>query len=275
MIKEAEKTSKKYKKTLDKIVWSFSTISLYEDCPRAFFIKKIEGIIGDTNAAAEIGSYGHDLNERLFKQRISAQEALDECVYEFDDHVTEYISETNKSKKYMALCEYLSEFDESIFDRFDVLEVEEKHVWMVGDYKFIGIVDLLLQEKATGKVYLIDHKSASHFLKKDGSPLKNMESAFKKYSKQMYLYADAIHQRHGRYPDYIVWNHFLDKGKTTVIPFEEKGVKEATDWVVDTINRIYKDTDFLPMQDYVRCNLLCDYRNGLCEYKELGEGEEE
>lgn len=263
-----------YKEILDKIVWSFSTISLYEDCPRAFYIKKIEEITGDTNAAAEIGSYAHELNERLFKREINAQEALNECVYNFDDCITETISETNRAKKYMALCDYFSEFDETIFDRFEVLEVEEKHIWKIGKYQIVGIIDLLLRERETGKIYLVDHKSASHFLKKDGTPLKSIESMYRKYSKQMYLYADAIHRKYGFYPDYIVWNHFLEGGKRTVIPFEMEGLDGAVKWVKETIRKIYKDTTFTPVQDYVRCNLLCDYRNGFCEFKELGEEEE-
>ena len=50
-----------YKEILDNITYSYSSLSQYDSCPYSFLMNKIEGIRGDSNAYAEIGSYGHKL----------------------------------------------------------------------------------------------------------------------------------------------------------------------------------------------------------------------
>lgn len=267
-----------YKEILDKIAFSHSSLSQYCECPYAFFMNKVQGVRGDGNAYAEIGSFGHELCAKFLTKEASLADVLAECVEDFDDHITCEISETSKDKKYYALCEYIAEFDEDDFrQRFEVLAVEKKVFWTIQRHRMVGVIDLVLKDKKTGKIYLVDHKSSSHFLKKDGKPLKTMEESFTKYRRQMYMYADAMKNSKdfGFTPDYIVWNHFLDDGKITVIPFNEDDYAETLKWVTDTIDRIYEDEEFLPKMSYMMCNTLCDYRNGYCEYMMIGEDEDE
>lgn len=243
-------------------------------------MNKIEKIEGDNNAYAEIGSYGHNLNERLLKKEISAEEALDECVSEFENHVFENISEATKEKKYLALCSYLENIVlentlNDVFENYEIIGVERVFKWTIGKHKMIGIIDAVFKNKVSGDVYLVDHKSASHFLKKNGEPLKNSQENFELYKKQMYLYADAMKKTLGYFPKYIVWNHFLDEGKLTIIPFDIDEYNEAIHWVKETIKQIYSDTEFTAKYDYMRCNEFCNYRNGYCEFKELLMEEEE
>lgn len=263
-----------FKAELDNVLWSFSSLSMYDECPYSFFMHKIDNLKGDNNAYAEIGSYGHDLNERLFKQEITPEEALSECVDEFDDHITEEISEASKDKKFMALCDYLEGFDqESMMTKYEVVAVEQKMRWKIGKYNMIGFIDLILKDKETGETLLVDHKSSGHFLKKDGKPLKNMEESLERYKKQMYMYADAMKKILGYYPNKIVWNHFLDGGQWTVIDFNLAELDATLQWIKKCIQRIYKDSEFKAVKSYVRCYQLCNYRNGLCEFKDLEEEE--
>lgn len=258
-----------YKNILDEIVFSYSSLSQYDGCPYAFFMNKIQGIKGDNNAYAEIGSFCHKLCAKYLTNEASLPDILAECVEDFDDQITYDISESSKDKKYYALCEYIAGFDEDDFrQRFEVLTVEKKVFWTIQRHRMVGVIDLILKDKKTGKIYLVDHKSSSHFLKKDGKPLKTMEESFIKYRRQMYMYADAMKKskEFGFIPDYIVWNHFLDDGKLTVIPFNEKDYKETIDWVKDTVDRIYEDEEFMPHVSYMMCNQLCNYRDGYCEY---------
>ena len=88
----------------------------------------------------------------------------------------------------------------------------------------------------------------------------------------MYLYSDAMRKNLGYYPDYLVWNHFLDDS-VTVIPFDKCGLDETIKWFKETVKRIYSDETFEAKHDYVMCNTLCDYRNGLCDYKDLWKSE--
>lgn len=206
--------------------------------------------------------------ERIFSKEITLQDALNECVEEFYDHITEDISESSKDKKYEALCDYLAEFDEGIFDDFEVLGTETKCLWDIDGEKFIGFIDLVLKDKESGKVYLVDHKSSDHFMKKDGkTPLKSKEESYNAYKKQMYLYADAMKQMYGFFPDYIVWNHFLDNGETTVIPFKEGEYKDVIEWAKQTIKDIRADEEFKAKPNFVRCFRICNHRND-CPYKQ-------
>ena len=259
-----------YKEKLDKLIFSFSSLSQYEECPYAFYMNKILKIKGDSNAYADVGSFGHKLCAEYLSGESSLADILVECVEDFDSNVTHEMSESSKGKKYLALCEFFSSFEEDSFnERFKVLGVEKKFFWKIDGHRMIGIVDLILEDKNTGKIYLVDHKSSPHFLRKDGKPLKNMGDAFTKYKKQMYLYADAMlkNKDFKYHPDYIVWNHFLDDGKLTVIPFNEDDYRETMEWASDTIKRIYEEVEFPPcMESYIMCNELCNYRDGYCEY---------
>lgn len=256
-----------YKEILDKILLSFSSLHSYETCPYSFYLNKIEGEKGISNGYAQSGNYGHEALEQIFTKKVTPEEALQNCVNEFEDYVTEYISEDSLQKKMDALCQYLADLDiDSFFEKYEVLGVEKRFKWKISFFNMIGFADLILRRKSDGKVILVDHKSAGHFMKADGkTPLKNQIDNFTTYKKQMYLYADAMKKTMGFYPDLIVWNHFLDGGKKTVIEFNEKDLEESLKWAENIVDQMYNDEEFVENQSYMMCNVLCNYRD-MCEY---------
>ena len=250
------------------MIYSFSSLSMYEDCPYSYYLKYKLKLIGETNAHAEIGSYAHDLLSKIVTEQMTVDEALNDCVENFDNYVTAPISEKTKSNKYIALCEYLSDLDEHLLDKYQVLMAEDKLVWTMCGRNMIGVIDLLLKDKETGENILVDHKSSKHFLKANGTPLKAQEENLNRYKKQMYLYAYGIQKKIGLKVDKIVWNHFLDGGQLTVLPFVEDDMTATVEWALDVINKIENDKTFEPKMSYAKCKMLCDYRNGDCEYLE-------
>ena len=257
-----------YKDILDKIVLSFSTLHTYETCPYAFYLKKIEKEQGISNGYAQVGDYGHEIFADLFAKKITQDEALDKCANDLEGSITEEMSDKSLQKKIAALCQYVSDLDlEAFFKKYEVIGIEKKFNWKIDNHRMIGFADLILRNKSDGKVILVDHKSAGHFMKKDGvTPLKNQIENFNTYKKQMYLYADAMKKVMGFYPDLIVWNHFLDAGKKTVIGFNQKDLEESLVWALDIIDKMYSDEEFLENQNYMMCNVLCEYRDS-CVYK--------
>lgn len=263
--------SSKYKKILDAIEFSFSTIHMYEQCQYAFYNKKICGDIGVDNAYAEIGRYGHEINEKIFKKEITVDDALNEWIEEFENHVFNYISDNSKEKKFLAFCYYLSIFDEKYYKKYEVLGVEVEFHWKIGRHKCIGFVDLILKDKVTGDILLIDHKSAPPFFGKKGGLLKSQTENFNTYSKQMYMYCQPIYEKYKTFPKKIIWNHMFDDART-IIDFDMKEYEKTLDWFKKTVQKIYKDTKFEPCKSYMMCNQLCNYRMD-CEYKNEEGGE--
>ncbi len=261
----------RYKTILDNIEWSFSTLHLYEQCPYAFYCKKICGDAGIGNSYSDIGKFGHTINENIFNFKSTIDQALNEWINEFEDNIYHYISDSSKEKKYISFCDYLTDFDELVFRKYEILGVELESHWEIGKYKCIGFIDLLLRERETGELLLIDHKSAPPFFGKKGKLLKAQEENFKTYKKQMYMYCKPIYETYKTFPKKIIWNHMFDNQRT-IIDFDINEYEETLVWVDETISKIYKDTKFEPCKSYMMCNQLCNYRMD-CEYKNMEEGE--
>lgn len=261
------------KEILDNTVWSFSTLHMYEDCPYSFYCKKFDtDKIGIQNFYAEVGGICHDYLANIFLGKSSIDDTLDEWVNTYYDQICCDAKEKTKEEKYNEFIDYLSTLDLKTMDNYKVLEIETESTWKIGKYNMIGFIDLLLQHKETGEIVLVDHKSAGKFLKKDGTPLKNMLDNFNAYKKQMYLYCIPIKEKYSKYPSKIVWNHFFSQD-ITVIPFIKEELKETKKWAKKTIDRIYKDVEFEAhnyndekyKHNFVKCRSLCNYRED-CEY---------
>lgn len=253
-----------YEKLINDKEHSFSSLDLYDKCPYAFYKKYIEK---DKDVAqnffAANGSAMHKVFEHLLKKKITLAEApeLYEEEYSYIDSI---VSQKTMDTIYEKCMDYLCEVDD-LDPKYEIIGVELKLHFKIGGYKFTGFVDCLLRNKETGDIILVDHKSSDHFLKKDGTPLKSSLDSFLAYKHQMYLYCKGLKDCMGLNVDKIVWHHFKDGGKLTVIPFVQRELDETIEWAVDTIEKIKKDDKFESSQSFMMCSKLCDYRFS-CEY---------
>ena len=144
----------------------------------------------------------------------------------------------------------------------EILGVERKIDFHIGDQRFTGFIDLLL--KGDRGLVVLDHKS--HDLKPRSQRTKPTRSdrELDEYLRQLYLYSAAIMQLYGAYPAELVFNCY----RTGVLirePFSAAACDEAQKWALDSISEIENQTSWRPNLDYYYCNYICDCHDE-CEY---------
>lgn len=250
------------------MIWSFSRIHKWETCPYAFYLKYIEDAPGEGNYFAENGKILHKVFEKLLNDQITLEYVPGAYIEAYDNIVSTTKVSTMKNT-FDKCLDYLCQVDEFNCNKYEILAVEKKIDFIVGKYKFVGYPDLIMKDRVTEDILLVDHKSLDHFLKKDGSVLKNQEQNFKDYKHQMYLYCHGIKQNYGYLPDKLIWHHFKDMGKLTIVPFIKEEYEETLKWAENIIKSIYRDRKFIEKMSYMQCYSLCDFRNS-CDYKSIG-----
>ena len=256
-----------YKDNLDKMIWSFSRLHLYEQCPYAFYLKYIEGREDEQNFYAENGSAMHSTFEGLLNHELTLEDAPGYYMEQFECIDSDGISDNTRENIFGKCLNYLCSVDSGFEEKYEILGVELKCSFKVGRKEFRGFIDLLMRNRKTNEIIVLDHKSADHFLKKNGEPLKNREDDFKAYKHQMYLYCKGVYEQYKQFPSKIMWHHFKDDGKLTVIDFNMSDYEETIQWAKDLVKQIYKDKDFAEMKSYMMCKQLCGFRNN-CDYKD-------
>lgn len=258
-----------YKDKIDGMMWSYSRIACYDNCPYAFYLKYIiddeKQYLAEGNYYAEVGSYVHAILEKILNGELSVDDASQYYVNHFEDNVFYETWQSAMDKTYEACADYFASVDFNWLKDYEVLGVEQEIKVEIDGYSFIGYIDLLLRHKETKEIYVVDHKSSAYPFKKDGkSILKKSEKDFAKYKKQMYLYCKYVYDTYGEYPKWIAWNHFKDQ-KIAKIQFSEEEYREALLWLENEIQKIKKDDTFEANIDFFYCTQICEFRSS-CEY---------
>lgn len=249
--------------------WSFSRLNSFHNCKYEFYLNYIvndpDAYPNEGNFYAENGSLAHEVLEKYFKGELTLDEASQYYVGRFDQQIFNTVRKSIMDKKFEACADYFSTVDFDWLKDYDIIGVEKELHFRIAGKEFIAFIDLLIQDKQTGDIIVIDHKSAACPVGKSGKVLKNHADTFESHKKQGYLYACAVEQNYGCFPRYIVWNHFADGGKFMEIPFNEDEYNAVIDWAYETILDIQNEKDFEPTMNYFYCTQLCGFRNS-CEY---------
>ena len=248
---------------LDSFTWSFSRINAYEQCPRMFKMTYIDCLGQEENTFAQFGTFGHSLLEQYFNNKLEffelsqiyEEKYRDNVKLKFPPNAYVNLNETY----YKAGREYFDNF-EGFYNDCEVLGIEEEIRIKIGEYDFLGYIDLILKSK--DGIIIVDHKSKSKFKSKKEK---------RDYLRQLYLYSIYVYEKFGEYPIKLIFNMFRNN---TIIeePFNIEALEEAKKWCLDSIAKIYNDTEFATKSDDFFCNWLCSTRsNCICSDKYLGE----
>ncbi len=254
---------------IDTMLWSFSRLNFYEQCPYGFWLKYVQCNEGEPNFFGQYGSLMHKILEKYEKEELS----LFEISQYYVDNFNVFVTCNPPKNKYTDIrqlyfdkgLEYLDHID-LLLDKYEILGVEKEVKFEVGDYKMIGYIDLLLREKETKEITIVDHKSGSVKFKKNGELSKKEENHVLGFKRQLYLYSIAVIQEYGVKPKYLQWNLFKDRNWLTV-EFNYEEFIEACHWAEEVVKAIEQERDWLPNPSRYFCWNICDMRNCACEYK--------
>jgi hypothetical protein len=254
----------KYEFILDNMIFSFSNLSLFEQCRKAWYLKYVEDREKCDNMYAQFGSFCHKILEMYCNEEIAKSRLLEYYVEYFDDEVSLLANTSQYDKYYNLGFQYFKNINLD-FEDYDILGVEKEIHFEVGGHKFIGYIDVLLKDG--DDIIMLDHKSSEYPYGKGGKIKKKATEKVESYKRQLYLYCKAIFEEYGIYPKKLVWNYFKDNGQFDTVIFNKDEYDATLKWAKDTIDIIYDNEEFTENKDYFYCNNLCDYRMGECEDK--------
>ncbi len=235
---------------------SFTQLTTAEQCPYAYFLLKAAGIKPVENGFAQAGTFAHNLLAGWAKGELKKEELAGQWSQRFSVEVTAdfpsyLIRKGYAGKLFMAVLEYFENFEG--FPGYEIVGAEKEFTSAIAGERFIGIIDLILRDKSTGGLVLVDHKSTSL-------------SSFRKSRDQMYrqllLYSKYCADQYGQFPEKLCFNlykeHILDER-----PFDREDFLSARIWAETVINEMKaKDlADWMEVRpEFFRCTNLCNCR---------------
>lgn len=266
-MQEWDMTPEQIQEKIKNMVWSFSRVNSVSKCKYAWYKTYCTDEEKSENAYAQFGSLCHKAIEKYLRGELDMFTAPQYYM----DHYSEYVTCNFPANAYVDLGEKTYEqglayfnninFD---FDRYEVLEVEQEHLFKVGKYPFRGFIDALYRDRETGDIIIRDQKTSSFKYLKDGSVSKQNAEHFKEFRYQEYLYAIPVIEKYGKV-DYLSWNMIRDR-REIKIPFDSKEFKEAQEWAISNIQQLEEEVLWLPdNSNSYFCNVLCDHRR-TCMY---------
>ena len=252
----------------DNMIWSFSRLNSFDHCKYAWYRKYISCEEDESSAMAEYGTLMHKILELFSRKQLSVFE-LPQYFEEMYGRTIEHEFPPNKyvdlKKSYFDKgMNYLNNLSLDFGDN-EILGVEKEVRFELDGHKMVGYIDLLLRNKKDGTITILDHKSASLKILKNGEVSKTDAAHFEEFKKQLYIYSHPILEEYGRV-DFLSWNLFREQ-KTLTIPWDESEYKNSLNWVAETLEKIKNEELWLPDDtNQFYCNYLCGYRND-CEFK--------
>lgn len=180
-------------------------------------------------------------------------ELADAYTAEYDEAVRHYFPPFPKGLAgtyYDEGLAYFIRFD-GFGDQYEVLSVEERFEIDIGGNPFVGIADLILRNKETGGITVIDHKSKS---------MQSIKKSLHACTRQLYTYAAYVKQKYGVFPEMLRfnmfrYNAFIDE------PFSMENYEETVRWIRETIERIKAEKDWQVSSSGYFCRFICSTRN--------------
>ena len=252
-----------YAPLIDDMVWSYSRIKCFSDCPYRFYMKYIRRLHGKDMFFANYGSFLHELIASFYSGGISKENLTEQYLLGFKRRVVgQAPSQKVFTSYFLDGLNYLNTISKI---PIDIMGIEKKISFCVGGKPFIGYIDLL--GKSGSSLCIIDHKSRKLKPRSNrGEPTKT-DQELDDYLVQLYLYSVAVEAEFGKKPEFLCFNCFRE-GTYIKEQFYEQKFELAKKWALDSIETIRNEADFRPSVEWFKCTYLCEMQDH-CEYYEM------
>ena len=255
----------RYDLSIEPMEWSYSRLTAFEDCPYMWLMRYIlqdeYSIVPQSKFFAQYGSLMHSILQQ-YLTGVLPQKSL---VAYYVSHFISDITEKAPSRKiYLDYLEQGRQYLKTLsFPARKILKVEDEMRFEFAGHPVIGLLDVR-SEDDSGKLYITDHKSRA--LKPRSHRVKPTQSdrELDQYLRQLYIYASAVSQLYGRYPDFLEFNCF--RTRTWICePFQYERMVEVEAWAARLIEKITATDDWYANFSFWFCKHLCDVQAD-CEY---------
>lgn len=250
-----------YKPLIDDMIWSYSRIEAFNDCPYRFFLRYIRGFKDDDKFYSSYGSFIHKILERYYKEEITKDEMLTTFLLNFKKEVRGIRPKESTVQKYISAgCEYLKSFTPF---PYKMIDVEKRIEFKIEDYNFVGFIDYIGYDD-DGGICIVDNKSRDLKPRSNRQKPTAKDKELDKMLRQLYLYAAAIEQEYEVLPKFLCFNCFK-AGVFIKEQFDIQKYEETKQWAIKSIEKITNTEDFEPNLDFFSCLYICGVSD-YCEY---------
>lgn len=256
-----------YLPLIEDMIWSYSRIESFNDCPYRFFLKYISRCKDVDKFYASYGSFMHKLIENYYRGILSKDELLTEFLTGFSNNVKGERPKESTVQKYIRCgVDYLKGFQPF---KYTMVDVEKRVDFEIDGLKFVGYIDYIGEKD--GEYYIIDNKSRDLKPRSKRAKPTAKDRELDLMLRQLYIYSVAIKQEYGKFPKALCFNCFKS-GVFIEEPFNEKAYNEAIEWVKKSVDDIKTADDFYPNRDFFSCHYICGVSDD-CIYDQMAREE--
>lgn len=254
-----------YLPLIEQMVWSYSRLGSFNECPYRFFLRHISKVPDEDKFYASYGSFVHKLIEKYYRGELKKEELNTEFLAGFQKEVK------GKRPKKEIVTSYIQKGSD-YFKNFEpfpytLVGIEKKVLFEIEGQKFIGFIDYLGMD-SDGELVVIDNKSRDLKPRSKRSKPTQNDLMIDKMLKQLYLYSGAVYQEYGKFPKKLCFNCFK-AGTFIEEDFSIDAYNDAVKWAIGTINDIKKEEDFLPSPEYFGCSNICGVSHECVYYEQI------
>lgn len=251
-----------YRPLIEDMLWSYSRIECFNDCPYRWFLKYIKKCEETPQFYSSYGSFMHKLIEQFYRGELTKEEMQTKFLFDFSKEVQGIRPQEGTVKKYIECgLQYLKRFEPF---PYTMLGVEKKVNFEIGDIPFVGFIDYLGEKD--NELYIVDNKSRDLKPRSGKKQPTVKDRELDEMLRQLYIYSAAVKQEYGKFPKALCFNCFK-AGTFIEEPFNEKAYNEAIEWANKNIEDIKNADDFYPNVEFLSCYYICGVSDECCYWQ--------